>query len=302
MQWKNLDIFCIFASILMIKSMRFLKRLSTTFLLIFLVSACKKDSSVNNLNTVGPGPADSIFVLSKVTTSDGESVSLVYDTLFKRYTSWSQTYSYNDYDSVKINYDPQGNVISLVDNGSPHTFVYNTSGQVKAITSSYQGINYYDSINYYPGTNNIASIYELYPQYPGMLRNYMKVHYLSTNDSLISDVETYSLNANNLYDSSIVSFTSYNNIPNPYYKYFHKFCFMGGSFRPLCDLPTLPSYYYGFTINRYLTANPYLCTSINNSPISYLYNTGQDSTLPGNCYSGSDGTEFVNFQYIEVRK
>jgi hypothetical protein len=291
-------------------------------------------NTVDTVIIIPPTPVfDSILVLSAVTNSNGARIYFDYDTLNKRLKSWSFTYpSYSD--STLIFYNADGKVNSLVKKkvsvGSnyytifPSVFFYNSQGKlIKIYHKRYKDIwsptsfdpsyytsllnptdineiDSYDSLNY-NSSNKISSIYNKTLSYnptPTFLSSYMLINYSITNDSLISKINSYTSNQNNSFDLTVTTFDNYNNRINPYYKLIGTFCFAGGT-RPFNDVPLPPNYFFGFSINKQLSINPYLPASINSQILNYTYNS---DLLPIRCINGAASTEWTQFFYQKVRK
>jgi len=278
-----------------------------------------------------PGnPADSTYILSRVTDAGGLQLSFDYDLANKRLNSWSKTYS-TWYDSTKIFYNAAGKVLSLVQKTSsvtpfevvPNIFEYDGQGRVTRVyhkklystNESYAfmttvtfpldftyDIESYDSLNY-DGLNRVASVYTFSTfngnsTVPGFYTSYKIFTYAAQNDSLLSKFDVYTRTLSNTFTVSSVNFSGYTNRLNPYYLLFRKFYLMGVENH--ITTPTfLPYYYYGYSLNAYLTTNPYICTNLNSSVLAYSYDS---NNLLTHCISGADFSEWVHFYYTEIKK
>jgi hypothetical protein len=308
-------------------------------ILAILASSCKKnsdtidnplnptDSTIHPVDTTHTSTShDSTFLLTSVTNSGGVRLSLHYDTVKKRYSSWSKTYT-AWYDSSVIYYNAQGRILSIVRKENdmlylqkltPTVFEYNSAGYInKIFHKAYKGfyeadyayltsvsyplnivypIERYDSLNY-DAANRVKSIYTIEPTGSSThITAYKTISYANSNDNAISEIIVYSLNNSGGYDNSPLTFNSYNSKTNPYYKAFHSLCFVGES-SSLTELPLLPDYYFGYITEKYLTVTPYLCTQINfGAPINYAYNA---DGLVSTCWYGNATTDWVKFFYTK---
>lgn len=281
----------------------------------------------------GPGPDDSTFVLSRVTDAGGLNLKFDYDEINKRLNSWAATYT-TYYDSTKVLYDASGKVLSIVRKSSsytspfgvvPNVFEYNSQGLVskvyhKQAYSTNESYAYmttvtfpldflyeiasYDSINY-DALKRVSSVYNFAhynsnPTTTGYYTSYRNIYYSPANDSLVSRVDIYTRNNSNpaIFDLSTLNFNTYNNRVNPYYSLFRKI-YQEGVQNSRTNPTFLPYYYYAYTLNDYLMANPYICTDINSSMLNYTYNA---EGLVTRCIKGADNFEWVNFEYKRVKK
>ena len=295
------------------------------------ISSTDSATSNFNISMYHPGPTDSTFVLSKVTDAEGLKLNIDYDNINKRLSSWSETYT-SYYDSTKIMYDAAGRVLSTVRRYSfttpftviPNIFKYDAQGRVIKV---YHKSNYstdlsyayattltlpldffyeiatYDSITY-DGLNRVHTVYNFdqntitaTPLTEGVYTSYKVISYTATNDSLVSKIETYSINAGNTFDlTNTVNFDSYSDKINPYYSLFRK-CYQLGVANYWTYPTSIPHYYFPHEYNDYLTTSPYICTSINNGALNFEYNS---DGLVSSCIRGADIFEWVHFEYSKV--
>ncbi len=292
------------------------------------------DSATSNfiIPAYTPGPNDSTFVLSKVTDAGGLTLRFEYDNSNKRLRSWAKTYT-TYYDSTIVYYDAAGKVLSTVRRNStisspftviPNIFIYDGQGRVVKV---YHKTNYSTNLSYsyltslsmpldfvyeivsydsltYDGLNRVNAVYNFNynnatgaPLTEGVYTSYKLISYSALNDSLVSKIETYTANAAGTFDlTETVSFNSYNDKVNPYYSLFKKFYQVGVD--NFWTYPTsIPYYFFPYAYNDYLTASPYLCTSINSADLSYTYNS--DSLVTA-CIRGAASFEWVHFEYQKV--
>jgi hypothetical protein len=191
-------------------------------------------------------------------------------------------------DTTLLLYNSKGKIFSVVHkhdevNGGftydPAIFMYNSAEQITKIYVKKQTINsspsywtdisnpndfiYYDSV-VYDNKNRISVTYAIITDGSTVPNSqsvsfYKKYYYSSLNDSLLSKVEVYSRDANNIFKvSDAVTFTSYDTLINPFYKDFYWYALVPNNTRFRINPPYSSA--YSFEFDGYLTFSPHNCT------------------------------------------
>lgn len=302
----------------------------------------QNDSSVSNftLNTYNQTFSDSTFILTRVNNSSGLNLTLTYDEVNKRYSSWQEYYSSVNNDSTIIFYGANDKIISVVRKQpstnsehrfTPHIFEYTNNLITKIyhkryieipqqnqylsqtylttvdFTLIYNDIESYDSLSYYPN-NKLKSCNNIKVQQvlslPTFSLNYNLFSYSPQNDSLLQNIKEYSrLDTTQPFTLANYDFLNYSNKANPYYQGLKNlFPLLCSKTNYLTRLPTLPNYYFSYApVNRYFITNPYLCLNYNNTNDKIHYQYNSDS-LVSRCYWDNDQTEWVTFNYTKYKK
>jgi hypothetical protein len=237
----------------------------------------------------------------------GTKVYFTYDTINKRYSNWYSYYKSINYDTTYIYYNDNGKIWYMKNRAYSGTaitvFEYNSDGLLSKLyaktdlstdTSNPYYISAYDSL-VYNDKKQIASSYTIYADGIG---DYFNFYFDENNDSLLKKLKYYSLSATGQFIlNDTIEYSSYDNRPNPFNRYFSNFGFYNGRTNGFFPLPR---YMIQGPGNVFSTLSANNCTRAKGLPINYTYNS---DLMPVKCYVGSIATGDWNmFYYKKVHK
>jgi hypothetical protein len=270
------------------------------YCLIFAVLfSCKKNpSNGTDTNPVSPPEIkyDSVNLVRMISHSNGAMISFSYDTLSNRLVSYHKPYSV--WDSTEVSYDNAGRIKALWYRREWQSFYqghmtilnYSSDGRLMKVfhkseiyasqlpmipnykTDTTKDVSAYDSLVYNSKNQLIASYYIVTWAPPDRrILSHYTFTYHPYNDSLVHTVKYFEARDSWNYELRLqdsVTFESYDNRPNPFYRDF-KYSGIFANFRGIVMLTY--AHEIPMRFRQFLTLSPQNCTKMKVSLYSSIH-------------------------------